>query len=117
MKFLALTAGVASFAFASEITWTLLAQSVTPGLADFPFGSITSTGLLCWYAYHTTVKTIPGLVERFTVQIEKERDHASKEFNKLDERLNNVEDTITREMHELVKAVHAMAVSQKERGE
>lgn len=118
-----LTGLVATVAIGAEAGWPLLAQAVeASGLAEFPFGNITAIGVLCWYAYHTTAKTIPGLIssyqdeqqkERtmFVAMINTERDHHAMQIDKLGERLKAVEDTITRETHLLAKAVHELAVA------
>lgn len=115
MGFKWVSVGAALFSAVSETVWSLIAQVTGSGLADFPFGSITASGVLCWYAYHTTAKTIPGLItnwqeeqreERtvFAEQLERERQHHAAQIALLEARLRD-----------LGNSIHALALAQKEK--
>jgi hypothetical protein len=124
MGFRVFTWGVAAAAISADAILPLLAQAVAPGISDFPFGSITASGVVCWYAYYTTAKTIPGIVsthheandrerEMFAKMIAEEREHHARQIDKLDARLKVVEDLVTKMTHDFVNAVHELAASNR----
>ena len=49
------------------------ADAVSPG--GFPFGSLTSTGILCWYVWHTNSKALPGIYSTHAAEKAEMRDH------------------------------------------
>lgn len=59
-------------------TSVLIAQTSMPGPAEI--GSLTSSGILVWYAWHTTNNTIPGLAKTFSETIDKMRDEFREEL-------------------------------------
>ena len=46
------------------IPFIAVAESVSIG--TFPFGSLTSTGVLCWYVWHTNSKALPRIEKAHT---------------------------------------------------
>jgi hypothetical protein len=56
----------------STVAFALMAQMADGPPAGIPgiVTTMTSTGVLVWYLWWTTTRTIPGIIERFEKQLE-----------------------------------------------
>lgn len=90
-------------------TWAAAAsiEAIPTGLGQFG-----SMGILAWYAYYTTTKTIPDLIKENREQQERERRAFQEELEKHrahdKEQVKTLEDTLNREMKAMVASVHEL---------
>ena len=55
------------------IPFVAVAETISFG--GFPFGSLTSTGILCWYVWHTNSKALPRIDKAHSIEKHEMRDH------------------------------------------
>jgi len=53
----------------------IVAMTDAISIGGFPLGSFTATGILCWYVWHTTSKTMPRISKEHLKEKESMRGH------------------------------------------